>query len=448
MLEAEAEIGGAVKTEASTLPGFLHDAGASIFALGPSSPFFRTIGLEKRGVEWLRPQIPLAHPLDGGTAAVLERSIEATAAGLGADGRAYASIVGPLASRWAELAPDLLAPLHLPRRPFALGAMGAMARFGWTALHSAHGVARARFATEPARALFAGLAAHSFLPLDRPITAAFGAILGATAHADGWPFARGGAARVIDALASVLRAHGGTIETRRRVQSLDELPPARAVLLDVTPRQLLAIAGDRLPPRYRAKLGAYRYGPAAHKIDYALDAPIPWTAEPCRRAGVVHLGGTLEEIARAERDVSEGRIAESPFVLVAQASLVDPGRAPPGKHTAWAYAHVPHACAVDVTDGVERQIERFAPGFLRRVIARAVRGPSALELYDANLVGGDINGGAQDPAQLFARPVSWRDPYATPIAGLYLCSSSTPPGGGVHGMCGTLAARRALLRIR
>jgi phytoene dehydrogenase-like protein len=442
VLEAEPEIGGAVKTEASTLPGFLHDACASVLALAPGSPFFGTLALEEHGVAWVRPDAPLAHALEAGEAVVLERSIEATAAALGADGRAWASSMRPLVEGWSSLAPDLLAPLHFPRHPLA------MARFGWTGLRSARSFARARFAAEPARALFAGLAAHSFVPLDRPTTAAFGQVLGASAHADGWPFARGGSRTVIDALAGILRGLGGRIETNRRVRSLDELPGARAVLLDVTPRQLLAIAGARLPASYRRKLEAYRYGPAAYKIDYALSGPIPWTANACSRAGVVHIGGDLEEIARAARDAWDGAIPERPFVLVAQPTLFDPSRAPLGQHTAWAYAHVPHACDADLTDLVERRIERFAPGFRALVLARSVRSPRELERRNANLVGGDITGGAQHVAQLFARPVSVLDPYATPIPGLFLCSSSTPPGGGVHGMCGHLAARRALRDLR
>jgi len=442
VLEAEAEIGGAVKTEASTLPGFLHDACASVLALAPGSPFFRTLALEEHGVEWVRPEVPLAHALAPGEAVALQRSVDATAAALGVDGAAWTSTMSPLVERWAELAPDLLAPLRLPRHPFA------MARFGWSGVRSARSFARSRFAAEPARALFAGLAAHSFVPLDRPTTAAFGSVLAASAHAEGWPFARGGSRSLVDALARILRDLGGRIETDRRVVSLDDLPRARAALLDLTPRQILAIAGPRLTPSYRRKLAAFRYGPAAYKIDYALSAPIPWSAEPCRRAGVVHLGGDLEEIALAAREAWDGTIPERPFVLVAQPTIFDPSRAPSGRHTAWAYAHVPHACEVDLAESLEERIERFAPGFRSRVLARSVRSPRELERRNANLVGGDINGGAQHPAQLFARPVSWIDPYATSIAGLFLCSSSTPPGGGVHGMCGHLAALRALRELR
>lgn len=442
VLEGEAEIGGAVKTEAATLPGFLHDACASVLAIAPGSPFFRTLALEEHGVAWVRPEIPLAHALEPGKAVALERSVDATAAALGADGAAWTSTMRPLVEGWNEIAPDLLAPLHVPRHPLA------MARFGWTGFRSARAFARSRFAAEPARALFAGLAAHSFVPLELPTTAAFGRILGATAHTEGWPFARGGSRTVIDALAGILQSLGGRIETNRRVRSLDELPPARVALLDVTPRQLLAIAGARLPPTYRRKLEAYRYGPAAYKIDYALAGPIPWSAETCRRAGVVHIGGDMEEIEGAARAAWDGEVPERPFVLVAQPTLFDPTRAPSGRHTAWTYAHVPHACDVDLTARIEERIERFAPGFRPLVLARSVRGPRELERRDPNLVGGDINGGAQHPAQLFARPVSSLDPYATPIPGIFLCSSSTPPGGGVHGMCGHLAARRALRNLR
>jgi phytoene dehydrogenase-like protein len=322
-----------------------------------------------------------------------------------------------------------------------------MVGFGLRAIRSAHSLA-GRFADQPARALLAGLAAHAFVPLDRAMTGGFGLVLGASAHASGWPFARGGAQALADALAGVLRAHGGTIETGRPVRSLDELPPARAVLLDVTPRQLLAIAGDRLPARARRTLGNYRYGPAAFKVDYALSAPIPWTAEPCRRAAVVHVGGTFEEIAAAELEAWNGDVPERPFVLVAQSTLADPARAPAGQHVAWAYCHVPHATTVDMTDRLEAQIERFAPGFRDCVLARAVRTPADLQAHNANLVGGDINGGAQDLGQLFARPGLSLDPYRTAVPGLFLCSSSTPPGGGVHGMCGYLAARSALKWLR
>jgi phytoene dehydrogenase-like protein len=438
VLEANDQIGGGVRSAALTLPGYVHDLCSAIYPMGISSPFFGGLGLERHGLAWVSPPTPLAHPLDGGRAVTLERSVAETSAGLGeADGRAYGRLVDWLARRWDALVPGILAPRAVPRHPLA------MARFGALALQSARRLAT-RFQGEPARALLAGLAAHAFVPLDRAMTAGFALVMAATAHARGWPFVGGGAQALADALAAELRAHGGAIETGRRVRALADLPEARAQLLDVTPRQLLAIAGDRLPARYRAALGRFRHGPAAFKVDYALDAPIPWSAAACRRAGVVHLGGTFEEIAAAEAEAWNGTVPGRPFVLVAQPSLFDPSRAPAGKHTAWAYAHVPHGTTDDVTTALEAQLERFAPGFLTRVLARSVRGPAQLEAGNANLVGGDITGGAQDFRQLWARPVARWNPYATPVPGLYLCSASTPPGGGVHGMCGHLAARAAL----
>jgi phytoene dehydrogenase-like protein len=442
VLEANETAGGGVRSGALTLPGFVHDLCSAVYALAEGSPFLRSLPLAEHGLSLVHPPAPLAHPLDDGRVAVLERDLGETARGLGTDGPGYLRLMGSLTRRFHELAPDLLAPMRFPRHPVAL------AGFGLVAVQSAASLLRRRLRGDQARALVAGLAAHSFVPLERALTAAFGLVLGAGAHAVGWPFARGGAQAVADALVGVLRSHGGTLETQRRVTSLDELPPARTVLLDLTPRQVLALAGDLFPARYRGRLAAYRYGPAVFKLDYALDDPVPWTAPACRRAGVVHLGGTLAQIAAAELDAWEGRVPARPFTLVAQPSLFDPTRAPAGKHTLWVYAHVPHACADDLTDLVEAQIERFAPGFRDRILARAVRGPTALEAGNANLVGGDINGGAQDARQFLARPALRLDPYRTPAAGVFICSSSTPPGGGVHGMCGHLAALSALRSLQ
>ena len=441
VVEDRDTVGGGCRSAELTLPGFLHDTCSAIHPLGLGSPFFRTLPLGEHGLEWIQPPAPVAHPLDDGTAVMMERSVEDTARGLGADATAYRRLMGPVVERWDALVPDLLAPLHLPRHPVAL------ARFGLAALRSARGLAEARFRDERARALFAGLAGHSIVPLERAATAAIGLVLGAAAHAVGWPLPRGGSRRIADALAAQLRSLGGEIRTGHVVESLDALPPARAVLCDVTPRQLLTLAGDRLGGRYRRQLERYRYGPAAFKVDLALSGPIPWRAGDCVRAGTVHLGGTLAEIAASEAEVGRGRHPERPYVLLAQQSLFDPSRAPAGKHTAWAYCHVPNGSAVDMTQRIEAQIERFAPGFRDLVLARSVLTPARLHDLNPNYVGGDINGGAQDLGQMFTRPAPRIVPYSTPVRGLYICSSSTPPGGGVHGMCGYHAARAALRTV-
>lgn len=438
VLEANDTAGGGVRSAELTLPGFVHDVGSAIHPLAAASPFFHSLRLEEHGLEWVHPPAPLAHPLDNGTAAVLERSVEATAAGLGRDAEAYRRLMQPLARDWEKISPAVLGPPRPSRHPFAL------ARFGLEAMRSARGLAEHTFEAGQARALFAGNAAHSFLPLELRPSAAFGLILNALGHVTGWPFPRGGAQRLTGALVSCLRSLGGEVLTGARVASLDELPPARTVLLDVTPRQLMEIAGDRFPVRYRRALRRYRYGPGVFKVDYALDGPVTWRAPECLRAGTVHLGGTLEEIAAGERAVSRGEHPERPFVLAAQQSLFDGTRAPAGKHTLWAYCHVPNGSAFDMTDRIEAQIERFAPGFRDLILARSVMGPAALEQWNSNLIGGDINGGASNLRQLFTRPVARFVPYSTPAEGVYLCSSSTPPGGGVHGMCGYFAARAAL----
>jgi phytoene dehydrogenase-like protein len=430
VLEAEETVGGGCRSAELTLPGYVHDVCSTVHALALASPFLRTLPLP----ELAHPAVPLAHPLDDGTAVIGARSIAETAAGLGPDERAYRTLFEPLAR--AALFQSVLAPYPLPRHPALL------ARFAGGALRSAAGLARARFSGERARALFAGCAAHSMLPLTAPVSAAVGIVLLASAHAVGWPVVRGGSQRLADALAGELELLGGTVETGRRVQSLDELA-SRPALLDVTPRQLLAMT-DRLPPRYRRALERFRYGPGVFKVDWALDGPIPWTAAGVAGAGTVHLGGTLDEVIASEAAVARGEHPDRPFVLLVQATACDPSRAPAGKHTAWAYCHVPNGSTRDMTAAIEAQVERFAPGFSRRVLARSAMDSAEFERRDANHVGGDINGGLQDWRQLFARPVARPVPYSTPLPGVYLCSASTPPGGGVHGMCGYWAARAAL----
>lgn len=439
LLEAEETVGGGARSAALTLPGFVHDVCSAVHPLAVASPFFRTLPLAAHGLEWVYPPAPLAHPLDDGTAVVLERSIEATGETLGQDAVAYRKLMAPFVTNWERLKTDLLGPLRWPHHPLVL------ARFGLRALRPARSLAEDWFVGEPARALFAGLSAHSMLPLEQRPSAAFGLVLGISGHAVGWPIPRGGAQKITDALVSYFRSLGGVIKTDTRVDSLDTLPSAKAILCAVTPRQLLRIAGHRLPTSYRRKLERYRYGVAAYKVDWALDGPIPWAAKVCGRAATVHLGGTLTEISAAERAPWQGTPADQPFVLLTQPSLFDPTRATTGKHTAWAYCHVPNGSTVNMVERIETQIERFAPGFRARVLARSVLPPLELERRNANLIGGDINGGAQDLRQLFVRPTL--RPYTIPTRGLYLCSSSTPPGGGVHGMCGYFAACSALRDI-
>jgi phytoene dehydrogenase-like protein len=433
--EADDVPGGGVRSAELTLPGFVHDRCSAIHPLAAGSPFFARLPLARHGLAWVHPAAPCAHPLDDGTAAVCERSVGATADGLGADGAAWAALFAPLVRDWSALADDLLGPpLHWPRHPLAL------ARFALAARRSALSLARARFRGAAARALFAGMAAHAVLPLEALPTAAYGLLLAVTAHAVGWPMPRGGAQRITDALVAHLGTLGGVVETGRRIDGLDGLPPDAPVVLDLTPREVLRVAAGRLPASYRRRLAGYRYGPGAFKLDWALDAPIPWRAAACARAGTVHLGGTLEEIAAAERAVAAGEVPERPFVLLAQQTLFDPTRAPAGRHTAWAYCHVPNGSTVDATPHIEAQVERFAPGFGARILGRHVTAPADLERRNANLVGGDFAGGRQDAWQIVARPRLLR-PYATPDPRLFVCSAATPPGGGVHGMCGWHAAR-------
>ena len=436
LFEANETIGGGVRSAEITLPGFFHDVCSAVYPLAAGSPFFRSLPLQQYGLEWIEPPYSVAHPFDDGSAVIVERSVERTAAQFGKDAAAYRAMFGPLTVNWDSLAETLLGPPRWPKRPAQLMA------FGWTALQPARRVAESRFRNTPARALFAGMAAHSMLPLEKFGSAAFGLVLGSTAHAIGWPIVRGGAQRLADALAAHFKSLGGQVFLDCRVRALTELPPARVRLLDVTPRQLVKIARAELPVSFRRRLADYRYGLAAFKMDWALSAPVPWRADACRHAATVHLGGTLEEIARSERLAWRGFHPEKPFILLAQPSLFDESRAPRSQHTLWAYCHVANGSSFDMAARIEAQIERFAPGFRDTILARSVATPADLERRNANLVGGDINGGAPLLSQLFLRPT--RHLYATPARGLFICSAATPPGGGVHGMCGYYAAQRAL----
>jgi phytoene dehydrogenase-like protein len=437
IFEAESRIGGAVRSAELTLPGFLHDICSAVHPMAVSSPAFASFPLAAHGLEWIQPPIPLAHPFDDGSAAALYSSVDDTCAALGNDGAAYERILSPFARQWRELGFEILQPvLHWPRSPLLL------ARFGLQALWPAAQAARRVFQTPKACALFAGLAAHSALPLDAPGTSAYGWVLAAAAHAVGWPIPRGGAQRIADALASYFGSLGGTVVTNNRIRSLDEFGLDDLVLCDVTPRQLLQLAATRLRGSFRDRLESFRYGPGVFKIDWALNQPVPWRARQCREAGTLHLGGSLEEIEDSERKAAAGAVSDRPFVLFAQPSLFDPSRAPAGQHTAWAYCHVPHGSSIDITARIEAQVERFAPGFSRAILARHTFTAQEMERHNANLVGGDITGGLQNLRQLVFRPT--RSLYRTPLKNVYLCSASTPPGGGVHGMCGYHAARLAL----
>jgi phytoene dehydrogenase-like protein len=437
--EGNATIGGGARSAELTLPKFLHDVCSAVHPLGAGSPFFNTLPLEKHGLTWIQPEIPLAHPLDDGTTACLYRDIDVTAERLSGDSSAYDRLMKPLARNWDRLSIEFLQPiLHWPQHPITL------AHFGILALCPATLLAKLLFKGEPARALFAGIAAHSFLPLEAPVSSAFGLVLGMAGHAVGWPIPRGGSQQISNALADYLRALGGKIEVNRPVKNLRDLPKSRAILLDVSVWEFVQIAGHEISSRYRRRLESFRHAPGIFKIDYALSEPIPWKAEACRHAGTIHLGGTIDEIAAAERDVVRGKIPERPFVLVAQQSLFDETRAPHGQQTLWAYCHVPFNCGTDMSDRIESQIERFAPGFRDCIIARHKMSAADLGGSNPNLTGGDINGGAANLMQLIARPVLSPTPYRTPLPGVYLCSASTPPGGGVHGMCGYHAARAVL----
>jgi len=433
--EAQADIGGGCKSEALTLPGFVHDVCSSVHPMGLASPFFRSLPLRDFGLEWVEPSAMIAHPFDDHPAAIVERSLAETAARLGDDEGPYRRVIGSVVDAWPLLENAILGPPRLPRHPVAV------AKFGWSALKPATRLARA-FSGVRARGLVAGIAAHTMVPLDRPPTGAAALVLGALAHARGWSFPKGGSQQLSNALAGYFQSLGGEIVTGAAVANIDDLPRAPVILCDLSPRPLLAIAGHVLPEAYRLKLQRYRYGMGAFKVDWALAAPIPWRDPSVARAGTVHLGGTLEEIAASERDAWDGRISERPYVLLAQHSLFDPSRAPIGRHTAWGYCHVPAASTPDMLPAIESQIERFAPGFRDRVLARHVITPAELEQRNPNLVGGDIGMGVTDLRQMLVRPtLRW---YRTPRRGLYICSASTPPGVGVHGMCGYHAARAAL----
>lgn len=440
VIEAADEIGGGCRTAALTLPGFVHDVCASVHPTAQLSPPFRELDLAAHGVEWVSGPVALAHPLPDEDAVLLCNSIDETARGLGDDDEQWRSALKPF------LHDELLAALLRPQWHGWAEAPLLRARFGFAALRSARGFAAANFRSSRARALFAGCAAHATLPLDARGTASFGLVLALAAHRVGWPIARGGSARIVEALAKIVCAHGGTIETGRRVRSLRELPASRVVLFDLNPAQVATIAADELPQSYAKRLRRFRHGPGVCKVDWALRAPIPWRDPACARAGTVHVGGTLEEIARSERDVARGCVAEAPFVLAGQPTARDATRAPAGQHTAWAYCHVPNGCAIDLTARIEAQIERFAPGFRDVILARHTMTAPAIEAHNAAMVGGDISGGANDLLNFLFRPIARWNPYATPNPRLFLCSSSTPPGGGVHGMCGYHAAQAVLRR--
>jgi phytoene dehydrogenase-like protein len=441
VIEAADRPGGGTRTDPFDTPGFTYDVCSAIHPLALASPFFRTLDLEAHGVEWIHPDAPAAHPLDGGRALVLERSVEATAARLGEDGARYERLIGPLTKRGDALMSELMGPTRPPRHPLL------MARFGLPGIRSLMSFTSSRFKTDEARTLFAGLAAHSMLKLTTRPTGGFSILMSVLAHHVGWPMAAGGTERITDALVSIFESYGGVIETNRRIGSMDDLPPHRAVFFDVTPRQLAGIAEGHLPERYTKKLRRFRYGPGIFKLDWALEGPVPWAAEDCSRAATVHLGGTADEIDRSEADAVEGRFAPKPYVLFVQQTPWDPSRAPAGKHTAWAYCHVPNNSTEDVTETIEAQVERFAPGFNDLIVERRSRNAHEYQRYNENYAGGDINGGVQDLRQHVARPVLSLTPYATPDDGVYICSSSTPPGGGVHGMCGYSAAKVAMRRV-
>lgn len=441
VLEGQAAVGGGVRSAELTLPGFIHDPCAAIFPLTLASPFLSTLPLERHGLEWINPPAVLAHPMDDGEPVLVQRSLECTAATLGADRTAYLRMVEPLLSDWERFTRDLLGPLPLPPK-----APLTYSRFALSALLPATGLARLIFRTTRTRGLFAGMAGHSQLSLNRVGSAAFGIVINTLAHAVGWPLPRAGAQSISNALVSYLISLGGEIVTNFWVDRLDQLPQYKAVLFDLAPRNFLRIVGEQLPASYRRQLTRYRYGPGVFKIDYALEGPIPWKDEACATAPTLHLGGTLEEIAAGETAVMRGKHPERPYVLLSQHSLFDASRAPEGKHTAWVYCHVPNGSRQDMTAAIEAQIERFAPGFSRRILARHTRNAAEMEAYNPNYVGGDINAGMQDIFQQFTRPAVRLDPYSTPVRGVFLCSSATPPGGGVHGMCGYYAAQSALKR--
>jgi phytoene dehydrogenase-like protein len=441
VFEAAEEVGGGTRSAALTEPGFLHDVCSAVHPMGILSPFFRQLPLAEHGLAWLSPAASVAHPMPDGDAVMLYRSLERTAERLGADARAYTRLVGPFLERPHDLLADVMAPLRIPRRPLQ------MLRFGMRAAFSANRLARLVFREAPARALFAGCAGHSILPLTSPLTAALGLLFAVTGHVEDWPVAQGGSQAIARALASYLQSLGGRVETGRRIRRLEDLPASQVVLFDTSPQQLYSIAGEALPRSYRRRLARYRYGPGVFKLDWALDGPIPWRDPACLEASTVHLGGTLEEICASERDMYRGRHSQHPYLILCQQSQFDPTRAPEGKHTGYAYCHVPHASTLDMTERIEAQVERFAPGFRDCILARHAINTSWLERYNPNYKGGSITGGVADAFQLWSRPVTRLDPYSTPNPRLFICSAATPPGGGIHGQCGYWAAQSALKRL-
>jgi phytoene dehydrogenase-like protein len=442
LLEAAKTIGGGVRSAELTLPGFTHDVCSTVQALSLASPFFRQLDLPQYGLEWIQPEIPLAHSFEDGSALFLHRSLSITAEALGADGKAYGRLLQPFVQNDQRLLADILMPLHFPANPLL------MTRFGFYALRSLKNLVDTQFQSDRTRALFAGLAAHAMMPLEQTATAAFGIVLATLAHTVGWPIIRGGSQKLADALADCFRKGGGEIVTDQRIASMADIPKASSYFFDITPRQLLQIEGLGLSEIYRSRLARFRYGPGVYKMDWALQAPIPWKAPVCSKAGTVHLGGSFEEISASIRDVHAGRVSSSPYIVLAQQSLLDPSRAPDGKHTAWAYCHVPHGSNADVSELMESKIERYAPGFREVILGRHTLTAAAMEQYNANYVGGDINGGLQDLRQLYTRPIASLRPYRTSVKNIYLCSSSTPPGGGVHGLCGYYATQDLCRRLQ
>jgi phytoene dehydrogenase-like protein len=444
VLEGASTPGGGVRSTELTLPGFVHDICSTIYAMVVCSPFMRELPLDKHGLEWAFPPAPLAHPLDDGSAVMLHHSLDETVRSLNVngatDGDCYRRLMGDLVARWQDLLQDVFVPPGIPKHPVFF------AKFGLLAIRPATSLARAYFKSERARALFAGVAAHSMLPLEKLTTSAVALVLAVAGHAAGWPFARGGSQQLTAALVRYLESLGGQVITNCYVESLEQLPPARAILLDVTPRQLIRMAGAKLPGSYRRNLERFKYGPGVYKLDWALHQPVPWRAKECAQAGTVHLGGTMDEICESERQPWRGKVSDRPYVLFTQASLFDPSRAPAGKHTAWGYCHVPNGFTGNVTQAIENQVERFAPGFKDCIAARSVMGPAEMEQHNPNLIGGDIGGGAAYLSQMFLRPTA--SLYRTPVDGVFLCSSSTPPAQGVHGMCGYFAAEAALKRFK
>lgn len=442
VFEAQATVGGGTRSGQLTIPGFTHDFCSAVHPFATVSPFFSMLNLENLGLRWLTPRVQLAHPFDDGHAAALFRSIEETSKTLGHDQSRYRSWMAPLARRSAVLFPDMLSPTRMPRHPLLL------ARFGLQAISPCATIARRFFSGREARALFGGLCAHSFLPLDKTPSAAIGLILAIAGHGAGWPIPLGGSQKIADVLVERFKAHKGELVTAAPISSLRDLPRSQLVFLDLTPKQLLKLAGDRLPRAYRQSLERFRYGPGVFKVDWALSGPIPWRSALCREAGTLHLGEPLEELIESEKAPWQGVPAEKPFVLLSQPTILDATRAPPGYHIAWAYCHVPHGSTFDMTERIEKQVERFAPGFKNVVITKKASNTRELENENPNLIGGDISGGSMGSGQLFFRPALRLNPYSTPVAGLYICSASTPPGPGVHGMCGYNAARLALSALR